>query len=121
MARRPRNEFAALADAARAHIKRANALGKSLDLRLKEKQKASEVFTVNDDYRKDFQMVTTALQHAGALLTKALEANKEHLNGLTEAQLQAQFQAEIIRTAQTMSDDDWDRMKSARAKAGRYV
>lgn len=118
MGRRPKNEYAALADVARKHIKRAEKLGKSLDLRLKSKAKASDEFTLDEDFRRDFAAVTTAIQHAGRSLVTALEANKSDLGGLSEEQLEAQFQAEAVKTATTISDEVWYSMCDAREKAG---
>ncbi len=119
MSRRPKNELAALARAARAQLERATMLGKSLDLRLKEKVKTADVFTLDEDSRRDFQSITTTIRDAGSALIKAMEGNKKNLGELTEAQLTAQFQAEIVLAAGGMSDEDWQRMVDARAKAGR--
>jgi hypothetical protein len=116
---RPGNETAALARAAQAQLNRANLIGKSLDKRLKEKVKASEEFTLNEDDRRDFAAITNAIQHAGNSLLRALEGNKSHLSGLTDEQLAAQFQEELVRSAHNMSDEEWQRMVEARAKARR--
>lgn len=117
MSRKPKNELAALARAAKAQISRAEALGKSLDSRIKMKREASEEWTPNEDDRRDFAAITNTLQHAGNAMRGALEGNKKNLGGLTEEQLQAQFNAEIINSAQTMTDEEWARMCEARAKA----
>lgn len=119
MGRRPKNELSGLARAAKAQLVRAEALGKSLDARVKLKKNASEEWTPDEDFRRDFAAVTNTLQHAGNAMIRGLEANKKDLGGLTEEQLTAQFQAEIISMAQTVSDEDWNRMVEARRKAGR--
>lgn len=119
MGRRPKNESASLARAARAHIARAEQLGKSLDARMKIRKEASAEWTPDEDFRRDFAAVTTTLQHAGNAMSRALEDNKKNLGGLTEDQLQAQFNAEIINSAQSMDDEQWNRMVEARAKAKR--
>lgn len=119
MGRKPKNELAALARAAKAQIARAESLGKSLDARVKMKKDASEVWVPNEDDRRDFAAITNTLQHAGNAMIRGLEANKKDLGGLTEEQLTAQFQAEIISMAQTVSDEDWNKMVEARRKAGR--
>lgn len=117
MGRRPRDEFADLADTARAHIKRAKVLGKSLDIRMARAQGAADDFTVNEDIRRDFNMVTTALQHSGKVLTQAVEAKKAFNGSLTIEQLEAQFRSEIVRAAVSLADDDWNLMCEARRKA----
>src|SRR5262245_8518290 len=106
--------MAVLAQTARAHIQRAKILGKSLDERLKKKAEASDEFTVDEDYRRDFKMVTEALQHGGKMLENALDAEAKQNAGFTEAQLKAQFQAEVIQAATTMTESDWNLMKDAR-------
>ena len=121
MGRRPKNELSALARAARAQVSRAEALGRSLDNRIKMKREASPEWTPNEDDRRDFAAITNTLQHAGNAMIRGLDANKKDLGGLTDEQLTAQFKAEIINSAQTMSDEDWQRMKEARLKAGRTV
>jgi hypothetical protein len=119
MGRTPKNDYSGLARIARAHIKRADALGKSLDERMKVKREASDMWTPDEDWRRDYAAVTTAIQHATNSLVRALEGNKKDLGGLTEAQLAAQFQAEIVMAASTMSEEDWQRMCDTRAKVGR--
>lgn len=119
MSRRPKNELASLARAARAQLDRATLLGRSLDLRLKAKVKAADEFTLDEDARRDFQSITHVIRDAGAALIKAVEGEKKNLGELTEAQLVAQFQTEIVSAASSMSDDDWEKMVAARAKAGR--
>lgn len=114
---KPGNEHVALAVAARAHLRRAEALGKSLDQRMKVKKSVSDEWTLDDDYRRDFAMITQTIRDCGAALQKALEGNKKQLGGLTEQQLEMQFQAEIIKAAAQISDEDWQRMCEARAKA----
>jgi hypothetical protein len=114
---RPGNETAALARAAQAQLNRANLIGKSLDNRLKEKVKASEEFTLNEDDRRDFAAITNAIQHAGNSLLRALEGNKSHLSGLSDEQLQAQFNEEIVRAAGSMTDEQVARFIEARQKA----
>ncbi len=61
--------------------------------------------------------VLNTLQHAGNAMIRGLEANKKDLGGLTEEQLTAQFRAELIKSAQEMSDEEWNRMCEARMKA----
>lgn len=117
MGRPAKNEFAELARTARAQLKRAELLGKSLDARLTKKKAASDEFTLDEDYRRDFAAVTTAIQHAGKSLVTALEGNKGHLNGMSEAQLSAQFSVEVVKMAPSISDEDWAAMCAARAKA----
>lgn len=117
MSRRPKNEFSALAKAATAQLKRAELLGKSLDERLRVKRKAADEFTLNDDDRRDFASITSTVRDCGVALVRALDANKKDLAGLSEDQLTAQFQAELVKAAQEMSDEDWARMVAARAKA----
>lgn len=119
MSRRPKNELAALATAARAQLNRATLLGRSLDLRLKAKVKAADEFTLDEDARRDFQSITHVIRDAGAALIKAVDGEKKNLGDLTEAQLEAQFRAEIVSAASSMSEDDWNKMCDARAKAGR--
>jgi hypothetical protein len=119
MGRRPKNELGALARAARDQIKRAESLGKSLDNRIKMKREASPEWSPTEDDRRDFAAITNTLQHAGNAMIRGLEANKKDLGGLTEEQLTAQFNAELIASAQSMSDEDWNRMCEARAKARR--
>lgn len=117
MGRRPKNELAALANAARAQIKRAELLGKSLDLRLKKKLEASPEWVPDEDFRRDFASITQTLQTAGNAMSRALEDNKKNNSGLSEDQLNAQLKAEIVRIAQVMSDEEWNAMCVARAKA----
>lgn len=117
MGRKPRNELAALARAAKAQVARAEALGKSLDNRIKMKREVSPEWTPTEDDRRDFASITQTLQHAGNAMIRGLEANKKDLGSLTEEQLQAQFNAELVNSAQTMSDEDWNRMVEARMKA----
>jgi hypothetical protein len=119
MGRKPKNEYAALARIAKAHIKRAEALGKSLDERMKLKKEASEMWTPDEDWRRDYAAVTTAIQHATNSLVRALDSNKKNLGGLSEEQLQAQFNAEVVMAATSLTDDQWARMCEARAKAGK--
>ncbi len=117
MGRTPRNPWAALAQAAQAQLTRAKALGKSLDSRVKKKLAASEEWTLDEDFRRDFAAVTAALQHAGNSLARALEGGAKALGGMTDAQLEAQFDVEIVRSAISLSDEDWQVMCDARAKA----
>lgn len=116
MPRRPKNELAALATASRAHLRRAEALGKSLDERMKVKRDVSPEWTPDEDWRRDFASVTQTLQHAGNSLIRALEGNKKNLAGLTEEQLEAQLNAELVNSAGSLSDEQWQRMCEARAK-----
>ena len=119
MGRKPTNELAGLARAARKQIDLATALGQSLTNRMKIKKDASTEWTPDEDWRRDFQSVTTTLQHAGNALARALEGNKKNLGGLTEEQLEAQFNAEIVVAAAQLTDEQWARMCEARAKAGK--
>lgn len=116
MGRRAKNELASLARAAKAQITLAEELGRSLRNRLKLKKEASPEWTPDEDFRRDFASVTATLQHAGTAMIRGLEANKKDLGGLTEDQLEAQFRAELIKSAQEMSDDDWNMMVEARRK-----
>lgn len=117
MGRRAKNELADLARTAKAQLKRADLLGKSLDARLKAKTQAAENFTLTDDDRRDFASITQTIQHAGNSLVRALEGNKKNLGGLTTEQLAAQFRAEIVAAAQTLTDEEWACMLEARQKA----
>ena len=119
MGRTPKNELAALAKASRAQLVRAEQLGKSLDERMKAKREVAADWTPDEDFRRDFAAITNTLQHAGNSLIRALEGNKKNLGGLTEDQLTAQFNAEIINSAQTLTDEQWTQMQAARAKARR--
>ena len=119
MPRRPKNELAALARAAKRQIARAEALGHSLDTRMKMKIEASPEWSPDEDFRRDFAAITNTLQHAGNAMTRALEGNKKNTDGLSEAQLEAQLNAELVRSAGSLSDEEWERMVQARAKAGR--
>lgn len=119
MGRKSKNELAGLARAAKAQLALAEELGRSLKNRLKIKKTASDEWTPDEDFRRDFAAVTNTLQHAGNAMIRGLEANKKDLGGLTEEQLEAQYQAELVRNAQTMSDEDWNKMVEARRKAGR--
>ncbi len=119
MSRRPKNELAALARAARSQLERATLLGRSLDLRLKAKGKAADDFTLLEDDRRDFQAITTTIRDAGSALIKALEGNKKDLGGMSEAQLTAQFQAEIVLAAGSMSEEDWQKMVETRARSSK--
>lgn len=119
MGRKPANEYAALARSANAQLRRAEALGRSLDERLKAARKAADDFTLNDEFRRDFAAITQTIRDCGVALVRAREANKKDLSGLSEEQLTVQFQAELIKSAQEMSDADWNLMLEARAKAGR--
>jgi hypothetical protein len=117
MGRPPKNEFSSLAKSANAQLRRAEMLGKSLDERLKAKRKAADEFTLNEDDRRDFQSITQTIRDCGVALVRALDANKKDLAGLSEDQLTDQFQAELVKAAQEISDDNWARMVAARAKA----
>lgn len=86
---------------------------------MKVKKEASEQWTPDEDFRRDFAAITTTLQHAGNSLIRALEGNKKNLGGLTEEQLEAQFNAEIVNSAGQLTDEQWQRMQEARAKARR--
>lgn len=119
MGRRPKNELADLARTARAQLQRAKALGVSLDKRVETKRKVADDWIPDEEWRKDFANVTTAIQHAGNSLIRALEGNKKDLGGLTEEQLEAQLNAELVTSAQKMSDEQWQRMCEARAKIKR--
>lgn len=97
----------------------AEELGRSLKSRMKVKRELSENWTPDEDWRRDFTSVTTTLQHAGNALVRGIEGNKKNLGGLTEEQLQAQFNAEIIAAAPQLTDEQWAKMCEARAKAGK--
>jgi hypothetical protein len=117
MGRTPKNELTSLARTSKDHLRRAEALGKSLDLRMKAKQKAADNWIPDEDWRRDFAAVTTVIQHSGKSLMSALESNKKNLGGQTTEQLEAQFREEIIAAAGSMTDEDWEAMVKAREKA----
>ena len=94
-------------------------LQKSLKERMKIKREASPEWVPDEDWRRDFASATNTLQHAGNSLVRALEGNKKDLGGLTEEQLKAQFNAEIVASAAELTDEQWQRMQDARAKARR--
>lgn len=119
MGRRPANELVYLARAARQQLVRAEALGKSLDIRLKAKRDLHPEWVPDEDWRRDFASVTQALKQAGDSLIRALEGNKKDMGGLTEAQLEAQFNAEIVQSATQLTDEQWAKMCEARAKMTR--
>lgn len=119
MGRRAKNPLADLAATARAQLQRAKALGRSLDERLKVKQKVAPDWVPDEEWRKDFAAVTNTIQHAGNSLVRGLEGHKKDLGGLTEEQLEAQLNAELVQSAGTLTDDQWQRMCDARAKAGK--
>lgn len=119
MGRRPKNELVYLARTARAQLVRAESLGKSLDLRMKTKKEAADDWIPDEDWRRDFASVTQTIQHAGNSLVRALEGNKKDMGGLTDEQLEAQFNAELMQSAGTLTDEQWQRMVEARAKAQR--
>jgi hypothetical protein len=116
MGRKPKNPYAALAEAARAHLRRANALGKSIDDRLEAKRKAAEDWVPDESFREDFEMVTRTLRDAGACLGKALEGEKKALGGMTEEQLLAQLKAEMLVIVRTLTDAEWQALVDARNK-----
>lgn len=119
MGRRVADPLVYLARAARQQLVRAETLGKSLDVRLKAKKELAADFIPDEDWRRDFASVTQALKQAGDSLIRALEGNKKDLGGLTEAQLTAQFNAEIVQAAQTLTDEQWAKMCESRAKLAR--
>lgn len=119
MGRRPKNELANLARTARDQLRRAESLGKSLDARAKLKRAASDEWTPDEDWRRDFAAVTQTIQHAGNSLVRSLEGNKKSLSGLTEEQLLAQFNAELVAAAPQLTDEQFQRICEARAKARR--
>jgi len=119
MGRKPRNELAVLYHAARAQIARATALGKSLDARTAVRRKASPEWTPDEDARRDFAAITNTLQHAGNALMRALEGNKKNTDNLSEEQLDAQIKAEVVNSAADLTDEEWNLMVEARAKAKR--
>ncbi len=81
---------------------------------MKTTKNASDSFTLDEDFRRDFAAVTTAVQHAGKCLIAATEANKKNLGGLTEEQVEAQFNSELVKAATTLTDEQWDTMQAAR-------
>jgi hypothetical protein len=116
MARKFKGELARLATTTQEQLARAEALGKSLDRRMKKAQDAAEDWTPNDEWRRDFATVTSVIKDCGAALQRALEGNEKTLGGMTTEQLEAQFNAEIIRSAQTLTEEQWQTMVAARAK-----
>lgn len=119
MGRRPKNELANLAKTARAQLTLAEELIASLKLRMKQKREVCPEWVPDEDWRRDFASATNTLQHAGNSLIRALEGNKKNLSGMTDEQLEAQFNAEIVNAAATLTDEQWNRMCEARAKARR--
>lgn len=119
MGRRPSNDLIYIARTARAQIVRAEKLGKSLDARLKIKKEAAEDWSPDEDWRRDFASVTQTLQHAGNSYIRAIEGNKNATSNLSDEQLQAQFNAELIGAAASLTDDQWARMVEARQKSKR--
>ncbi len=109
---RSKNDLVTLARAARAQLLRAQALGKSLDVRMESKREAAEGWTPDDSWRADFGNVTTAIVQCGNSLAKALEGRKKDLAGATTEQLEAQLKAELAR----MSDEEWAALTAARGK-----
>lgn len=107
-----------LAAVARMQLAIAKELGDSLKTRMEIRKKTAPDWTPDEDWRRDFQSVTTTLQHAGQSLMRALEGQKKNLGTLTEEQLEAQFRSELIKAAHTISDEDWQRMCEARANRG---
>lgn len=75
------------------------------------------MWSPDEDFRRDFASITTTLRDAGTALIRGKDAHKKDLGSLTDEQLQAQFQAELINAAQTLSDEDWNKMVAARMKA----
>ena len=119
MGRRPRSEYNILATSSRGMLSLAFEVQKSLKERMKIKREASPEWVPDEDWRRDFASATNTLQHAGNSLVRALEGNKKDLGGLTEEQLKAQFNAEIVASAAELTDEQWQRMQDARAKARR--
>lgn len=76
-------------------------------------------WTPDEDWRRDFASVTQTLQHAGTAMQRALESNKKDKDGLSEEQLEAQLREELVKSAQTLDDEEWALMCAARAKAGK--
>ncbi len=116
MPKRPKNDLATLARAARQQLIRAERLGHSLDVRMKAKMTAADGWIPDEDWRRDFATVTTTLRDAGASLTKALENNKKDLGGMKTEQLEAQFKAEMMRSAETLSEEDWAYLNATQAR-----
>lgn len=114
MAKR-RNQYSELAKAARDQLKRAEALGRSLDERATRMKEAADDWEPSEDWRRDFAAVNAAIQHAGSSLVKALEGNQKFLAGLSEDQLDEQLRTELVRNARDMSEEAWQRMVKARA------
>ena len=119
MGRRPLNEYAVLAASANAQLRRAKLVGRSLDERLKAKLKAADDFVLDEEFRRDFASITATIRDCGAALVRARDASKKDYGELSEAQLSAQWSAELVKAAQELSDEDWQKMCASRAKAGR--
>jgi hypothetical protein len=119
MGRKPKstNDLQSLADTAQDQLRRAEKLGKSLDIRLKTRQSIAPDWVPDEDWRRDFATVTATIQHAGNSLIRAREGNKKNLGSATEEQLEAQFAAEIVAAAAKLTDEEWAIMVEARAKA----
>lgn len=114
--RKANNPLYALSALATKQLHLAQQLSKSLENRAKTKAEIAPDWTPDEDWRRDFQSVTTALQHAGQGLIRAQEGTKKNLGTLTEKQLEEQLVAELKRGAAAMTDEEWQAMADARAK-----
>lgn len=105
-----------LAMAARDQLKRAKALGASLDKRKADYETLhfEAPWAPNDEWRKDYERVNQSLQQAGTILIRALEENKKKLGGLTTEQLEAQFRSELIRSAKSLTQTEWEALVRTR-------
>lgn len=117
MPRAPKDELKILAVLSRSQLLRAQALGRSLDERAKTKRAVALDWIPDEDFRRDFAAVNQAIQHSGASLIRALEGTQKNMGNLTEEQIEAQFDTELVRSAAALSDDQWDAMVAARASA----
>lgn len=118
MSRRPKNELARLASAARAQLALAEALGDSLKKRMDVKKAvAGEIGWIPDeDWRRDFASVTNTIQHVGNSLIRAGEGIKKNLGGKSEDELEQQLQSQLVQNAGALPEEMWQAMIAARAK-----
>lgn len=116
MSKRPATDFVRVAATAQLQLRRAEAIGKSLDVRMKQKRDVNPAWIPDEDFRRDMETVTRAVKECGIALERALEYTEKTLHGMTTDNLEAQFAAEILRSAQHIPDDMWQKMCDARSK-----
>lgn len=118
MGRRAKNELSRLAGAARQQLALAEQLNKSLKKRMETKKAVAEDWIPDEDWRRDFASVTTAIQHAGNSLMRANEGTKKNLNGMSEDELRAKLMVQLVENAAAIPEDMWQQMCAARARKG---